>query len=178
MSHVPLPPRVMLLVALMSVLVLGSAATTAVAAGDPDGLVPRSAPERTALGPSIAMGAASQTRGAVLITGGNFTPGGKVYLALTDQEGRRLVETRWVTASLPTYHAVSEVVDHTGGGTISERFGTSVAPISGPNGIQDPATGYEAVTAADSLCGVTTRVQAYDQGTAAWSNLLDLDLGC
>jgi hypothetical protein len=38
----------------------------------------------------------------VTVTGTDFTPGGRVYLAIYDQMGARRYETRWVTASLAT----------------------------------------------------------------------------
>ena len=52
----------------------------------------------------------------------------------------------------------------------------------GPNGSQDPAQGYAAGNdngqAFAIACDAPLMVRAFDQRTASWSNLLDVDSGC
>ena len=52
--------------------------------------------------PSLTdVSATTQTARLFTVTGKDFTPGGRVYLAIYDQMGAQLYETRWITASLP-----------------------------------------------------------------------------
>lgn len=96
---------------------------------------------------------------------------------------------------------------HVQGGQIREAFVTSREPVYGANGNQDPAQGYIAgdegfqaheavygpngsqdpaqgyVAGDDSqeraaACAAPLMVRAFDQQTASWSNLLDVDSGC
>ncbi len=53
--------------------------------------------------------------------------------------------------------------------------------VYGPNGSQDPAQGYVPGTTGAALadaCDAPLMVRAFDQRTASWSNLLDVDAGC
>lgn len=54
--------------------------------------------------------------------------------------------------------------------------------VYGPNGSQDPAQGYVAGSdggeAFAIACDAPLMVRAFDQRTATWSNLLDVDSGC
>jgi hypothetical protein len=139
--------------------------------------------------------------GTALLTGQHFTPGGEVYIALYDQWGIELHETRWVTASVTVYGANGSQDPASGylqGGTLRELFGT-IGSVFGPNGSQDPATGYVEVGTNGSafgsngsqdpaigyvagqtgnLCGATIMARAYDLQAATWSNVSDIDLGC
>ena len=140
---------VVLALALLGLVAFGSTATAAVTAVD--------AADRTGLaGPVPILTAASATiraPGAVTVTGEAFTPGGEVYVALYDQWGAALYETRWTTASRLFY---------------------------GQNGSRDPAAGFSRGGALREAfghpCGATMMVRAYDRQLAAWSNWLDVDL--
>jgi hypothetical protein len=89
--------------------------------------------------------------GRISVTGEAFTPGGEVYLAIYDTWGDALHETRWTTASPAIY---------------------------GTNGSMDPARGYviggSLTQSFGGLCGESVMVRAFDQGSGAWSNWLDL----
>ncbi len=93
--------------------------------------------------------------GTIIVAGRVFTPGGQVYLALYDQWGTELYETRWVAATQSFY---------------------------GPNGSLDPALGYIeggiVQEAFAGLCETVPMVRAHDDGTSAWSEMLDLAPGC
>ena len=153
--------RFVLLLAVSSLAVLGSAATRA--ASDVAG--------------PVLTGAAGtgQVPGTVLVTGERFTPSGEVYVALYDRWGAQLHETRWTKAS-PVVSGRNGSDDpaagFSGGGTIREAFGglcgatamvraydqrtarwsnwldvdaAAAGPSSfGPNGSADPALGFRA----------------------------------
>ena len=113
----------------------------------------RSAPTLAAPGrPTLTNATALVSEpGMISVTGEAFTPGGEVYIALYDTWGAALHETRWISASQPIY---------------------------GPNGSQDPARGFisggNLSESLSGLCGQSVMARAYDQGTGAWSNWLDL----
>lgn len=137
-----------LLLTLVSLVALGSLTTSAVAAG------PADLPGSTS-GPVLTGAAAAQPTGTITVTGEAFTPGGQAYVALYDQLGAQLYETRWLTASPTIYGRNGSLDPATGfsrGGTLSETFG--------------------------QLCGATVMVRAYDQPTKTWSNWLDLASEC
>lgn len=118
--------------------------------------------------------------GSVMVMGRNFTPGGEVYIALYDQWGKQLHETRWVTASDAVYGPNGSQDPATGfsrAGTINAILGASEA-IYGPNGSQDPARGYVAGASFPSLCGAEVMARAYDEQTDTWSDLLDINADC
>ena len=112
-------------------------------------------------GPRLTdVSATGRTSTLFTVDGAGFTPGGRIYLAVYDQLGTRLYETRSVTASLATtvrHHEMGE----------------------GPNG------GYRRTTpggalheAFDHLCGATAMMRALDQTTATWSNWLTVEPAC
>jgi hypothetical protein len=91
------------------------------------------------------------------VTGTGFTAGGRVYLALYDQMGAQLYETRWITANLPlaavmgpTGHEGAGIIGH--GGTLRESFA--------------------------NLCGATAMMRAYDEATTTWSTWLTIEPAC
>ena len=100
----------------------------------------------------LAAAAAAFTPRITTVSGDGFTPGGEVYIALYDQWGSKLHETRLTAAS-----------------------GT----MFGPNGSVDPSLGYHAggrlTESFGGLCGATAMVRAFDRGSATWSNWLDVD---
>src|SRR5688500_3434071 len=49
----------------------------------------------------VDVSATTETPRLFTVTGNGFTPGGRVYLAIYDQMGAQLYETRWSTAGLP-----------------------------------------------------------------------------
>ncbi len=97
----------------------------------------------------------TRTPGMFTVSGAGFSPGGAVYVALSDRWGATLHETRWVSASSTGY---------------------------GHGGSADPAAGLHRGGTLDAvfahLCDATPMVRAYDQETATWSNWLDVQLGC
>jgi hypothetical protein len=111
--------------------------------------------------PSPALTSAATTFRAphtLMVTGVDFTPGGRVEVALYDASGTALLETRWTTATVSIYvrdwrdDATNPSVGFTRAGVISEAFEIS--------------------------CGSTAKVRAYDQQTARWSDWLELHPGC
>lgn len=140
------------------------------------------------------------------VTGNGFTAGGIVFIALYDQWGRTLEETRWTTASTATYGAngsMDPVQGYATGGSITEVFElfreTTYGPngsmdpalgyragvdvpmnqaIYGANGSQDPAQGYVGQDAAKGTCNAPLMVRAYDQHQATWTDPVDATFGC
>jgi hypothetical protein len=142
-------PRFVLVVAVLTLAVLGGATLgSRNAAADPwwdDAAV--------APAPSLAdVSTITQTPALFTVTGTGFTPGGAVYLAVYDQMGARLYETRWITAGAAVY---------------------------GANGSADPAAGFrpggDLREAFADLCGANAMMRALDQRTATWSNWLQID---
>ena len=139
--------RPVLLLALLGLLVLGGTVTPAAARQ------PVPVPTLT------DVSATTRTPALFTVTGLDFTPGGRVYLAIYDQMGDRLYETRWVVAS-PVVLAVAAGPGHEGvgldaadhGGTLREGFA--------------------------GLCGATAMLRALDEGTATWSNWLPVGFAC
>jgi hypothetical protein len=110
--------------------------------------------------PSLTdVSAGTQTPRLFTVAGQDFTPGGRVYLAVYDQMGAQLYETRWVVASPapavgagPTGHEAASIGGSGQGGTLREGFA--------------------------NLCGATAMMRALDEGTAAWSNWLTVAPAC
>src|SRR5215207_8267668 len=111
--------------------------------------------------PSLTdVSATTQTARLFTVTGTGFTAGGRVYLAIYDQMGAQLYETRWITASLattgwrhePGYGVLGRTLVDIPGGALRESFG--------------------------QLCGATAMMRAYDQATATWSNWLAVEPAC
>jgi len=103
---------------------------------------------------------ATRTPDLFTVAGADFTPGGRVYLAVYDQMGAELHETRWVTASLAT----TVLVHQPGDGPL----GRSLVAVPG-GGL------YEAF---GQLCGTTAMMRALDEQTAVWSNWLTVEFAC
>ncbi|MEJ7901812.1 MAG: hypothetical protein WKF63_08175 [Thermomicrobiales bacterium] len=83
--------------------------------------------------------------GAIEVSGERFSPGGLVYVALYDQWGATLHETRWVASSSTVYGANGSQDPAQGfvaGGRIDESFAHFRQTVYGANGSQDPAQGY------------------------------------
>jgi hypothetical protein len=107
----------------------------------------------TTAGPTLkGTAAVAGLPGSIAVTGDGFTPGGRIYVALYDLWGAKLLGTRWTAASPTVY---------------------------GRDGSIDPAAGFAAGGALAvrfaGLCGATPMVRAYDEATETWSNLLDVD---
>ena len=97
------------------------------------------------------------------MAGQGFTPGGRVYVALYDQWGAALFETRWVTASEryfqpPLNLGTGDDLVFDTGGTIAEAF------------VIEPAV----LEVAGLACTTALMGRAYDQSTATWSAMVDL----
>src|SRR5215211_2312843 len=99
----------------------------------------------------VDVSATTQTPQLFTVTGNDFTAGGRVYLAIYDQMGAQLYETRWITASLPLLALEGSPINGYGG-TLREAF--------------------------TNLCGATAMMRAYDQATDAWSTWLTVEPAC
>jgi hypothetical protein len=86
--------------------------------------------------------------GSVMLRGTGFSSGGDIYVAVYDQWGARLYETRWVTASESEW-GLYPGDGFVAGGSFNATF--------------------------EHLCGATVMARAYDKQTATWSNLLDIE---
>ena len=110
--------------------------------------------------PSLTdVSATTQSARLFTVTGKDFTAGGRVYLAIYDQMGAQLYETRWITASLPlatipgpTGHEAASFTGGDRGGTLREAFA--------------------------NLCGATAMMRAYDQTLDTWSNWVPVEPAC
>ena len=150
-------PRALLsLLPLVLCLLLGGAIVRASASAFP-------APERdvrTPFASPVLTSAATTFRPphTHIVTGVDFTPGGRVEIELYDASETNLRETRGATATSSVYvrdwrdDPAGGSVGFTRAGVISETFALS--------------------------CGASTKVRAYDQQTARWSDWLELDPGC
>ena len=119
---------------------------------DPRGRWGANAP---APGPRLTdVSATTQTPALFTITGKDFTPGGKVYLAIYDQMGAQLYETRWINASLATTGWRHEPGDGVLGRT----------PVDIPGGARRESFAL--------LCGATAMMRGLDEATATWSDWL------
>ena len=146
------PFRWFAFVTLFGLLALG-ASNAAVAA---DQLRPAFAPASPTLTDDSALAPA---RGVFTVAGQGFTPGGRVYLALYDQMGAKLYETRWVAASPTTTVLRHELGDGPRGGDLVTLGGTVQASFA-------------------NLCGATAMLRALDQTTNTWSNWLTVEPAC
>jgi hypothetical protein len=102
----------------------------------------------------------TQTPALFTVTGIDFTVGGRVYLAVYDQMGAKLFETRWVTATLTTT-------------TRHHEPGDGLLP---PTAVTTP--GGDVREAFAGLCGATAMIRAHDETTAIWSNWLPIQFAC
>jgi hypothetical protein len=110
--------------------------------------------------PSLTdVSATTQTARLFTVTGKDFTAGGRVYLAIYDQMGAQLYETRWISASVPllaaigpTGHEAASISGTGRGGTLREAFA--------------------------NLCGATAMMRAYDLETVTWSTWLTVEPAC
>ncbi len=151
-----------------------------------NGLPASSAAQSASAIPALSSASANAIApGMVEVRGERFSPGGLVYIALYDGWGTVLHETRWV-ASSPTVYGVNGSHDpaqgFVQGGRIEEAFAAYRQSVYGPNGSQDPAQEYVAGDdggqAFATACDAPLMVRAFDQRTASWSNLLDVESGC
>jgi hypothetical protein len=111
--------------------------------------------------PSLTnVSATTQTPALFTITGNDFTPGGRVYLAIYDQMGAKLYETRWITASLATTGMGHEAGDGPLGQTLMAIPGGSL---------------HEAFA---NLCGATAMMRGYDETSTTWSDWLSVTPTC
>jgi hypothetical protein len=141
--------RPVLLAALLSLALLGPV-TVLAAAADPLRLAP------VAAAPTLNPGATSaRAPWLFTVTGQGFTPGGRVYLAVYDQMGAKLYETRWIEASPD-----ATVLRH--------------EPGDGPLGRSPETVAGGALRATFvNLCGATVMERALDAATNTWSNWVD-----
>jgi hypothetical protein len=101
--------------------------------------------------------ATTQTSNLFTVSGAGFTAGGRVYLAIYDQMGAQLYETRWITASRP------------------------LLVVMGPTGHEAASiNGYGGTLRASfaNLCEATAMMRGYDQVTTTWSNWVMVEHAC
>ena len=145
-----------LLLALVALVALGAATVNAGASS-----APAPGGEASAIFPPLSLtGASASDRASEThsVTGVGFTPGGRVEIAIYDESGTELLESRWVTGTATVYgrDVTAEVNDPMVGFT---RAGVISAPF-------------------ETACGTTTKARAYDQQTARWSDWLELAPRC
>lgn len=110
--------------------------------------------------PSLTdVSATTETLRLFTVTGTGFTPGGRVYLAIYDQMGAQLYETRWITASRRMLAVVGPRLQEGAPFTGSRRGGTLRETFA-------------------NLCGATAMMRAYDEATTIWSNWLTVEPAC
>ena len=156
------------------VVCLGSPASMTTAQAEPTGPVLN------------AITTSADQSGAIMVSGTGFTLGGLVYIALYDQWGMVLHETRWITATRTAYQppqelASGEVISSATGGNIGELFEIAVASPASLSDAQNPATGTftsQPTTMGGVDCTTSLMARAYDRSTATWSNIVTVDLGC
>jgi hypothetical protein len=144
--------RMFTLTMAIGVLALGFGGAAADEADHPRPAAPAPAPNLT------DVSATTQTPRLFTVTGTDFTPGGRAYLAVYDQMGAQLYETRWVTAN-PALPVEAGPTGH------------EAASIQSP----DAGTLREAFA---NLCGAAAMMRAYDHTTATWSNWLTVQPVC
>ncbi|MEA2514848.1 MAG: hypothetical protein QOJ59_4337 [Thermomicrobiales bacterium] len=108
----------------------------------------------------VDVSATTQTPALFTVTGAGFTAGGRVYLAVYDQMGTKLIETRWVTASLTT-------------STMRYPPRAGIHP-----GEMVTIPGGDLRQAFAGLCGAAAMIRALDEQTAVWSNWLPVHFAC
>jgi hypothetical protein len=149
-------PRLVLVLALLGLLALGATMGGRDAAADPWWEDAAAAPV-----PSLAdVSAGTQTPDLFTVAGQDFTAGGRVYLAVYDQMGAKLYETRWVTANLATT-------------TRHHEPGDGMLP---PTAVTTP--GGDLREAFGQLCGTAAMMRALDEQTAVWSNWVTVEFAC
>ncbi|MDQ3657878.1 MAG: hypothetical protein M3457_22735 [Chloroflexota bacterium] len=149
-------------------------------------LAPQSGAAQSVFQPTLTSATTSTALpDSIVVSGSGFTPGGLVYIALYDRWGATLHETRWVIAGESIYQPTDSTDPGLGfesDGNIREAFEIATAAVYGPNGSQDPAQGYVAGDdggrAFATACDAPLMVRAFDQRTASWSNLLDVEAAC
>jgi hypothetical protein len=121
-----------------------------------------------------------------MVLGTGFSQGGLVFIAIHDQWGVTEHETRWVTASTFTYQPPQDLDPGEGfsfnsGGNIGESFEIPMTVTGFPSDSQNPALGSvtsQPTTMSGVDCNTSLMVRAYDRSASAWSNTIDVDLGC
>jgi hypothetical protein len=108
--------------------------------------IPHQALAQSAVTPVITSAvAASLPSASITVTGNGFTSGGLVFVALYDQWGNSLEETRWTSASPAVYGpngSIDPAQGYVAGGELNEVFNRVLGATYGPNGSIDPAQGY------------------------------------
>jgi hypothetical protein len=102
----------------------------------------------------------TQTPALFTITGNDFTPGGRVDLAIYNQMGAKLYETRWITASLATTGIGRETGDGPLGQTLMEIPGGTLRE------------------AFANLCGATAMMRGFNETSTTWSHWLSVTPTC
>jgi hypothetical protein len=120
----------------------------------------------------------------VVVEGEGFTPDGLVYVVVYDRWGEDVYGHVWATAAHGNFGVSGSQDPNLGyiaAGTLDIVIDLSPAVTYSPNGFQIPTTGVglgagQAIAA--GACGRDLMVRAYDQQSAAWSNLLDVTAQC
>ena len=109
----------------------------------------------TTAAPELNAISLTTAEGGIVVSGEGFTAGGRTYIAIYDQMGDKLYETRWSSAT------PAAVIT----GTRAE------VPEAHPF---TPSAGGDLFESFGGLCGAQVMVRAYDVTTAVWSNWLSV----
>jgi hypothetical protein len=97
--------------------------------------------------------------GSIALAGFDFTAGHRVFIAVYDQMGAKLYQTRWLTAT--PHYAITGMSD------VSPEAHPIISAEKGAFRASFPR-----------FCGASVMIRAYDQSTETWSNWVDFDANC
>lgn len=137
----------------------------------------------------------------ITVVGDGFSPGGIVYITVTDRAGADVRFNGWTIASTGAYgpHGSTDPsLGYVEAGTINDVVQLDSSLVFGPHGSQDPArdTNFSVPTAdygsvadqdrpqtgtsttQDSLCDFNLEVQAFDAQTLIRSDRIEVNSNC
>lgn len=124
--------------------------------------------------------------GHLAVSGHGFTAGSLVLVVFHDRWGGRPPDAHWVTASMPSLQPLQDLAPGEGfsfdtGGNIALFLEADAVTTGVPGDGQNPGLGP--VTSQPTMmsgvaCLGSILAQAYDQGTARWSPLVEFGQGC
>jgi hypothetical protein len=119
--------------------------------------------------------------GSIFVHGDGFTPGGLVYIAVSDSLNVEVSSGMWTRAAATAYGPNGSADPAWAGmrmGSIREVISLEQDEVYGPHGSQDPAQGYVAETDGAALlaalCTNGLDVAAYDHTLGTWSDRVEI----